>query len=144
MPEAAFIFLPAALCIDNNLSLCFEKEESKLQNDGMDRDELLRVLRAFQDQTGSVSFLSVFAVFADSRIDAAELASLESQARYIIRPVFAMEALEKLDDGNLLWETPAQPSAARPGNKPGMEWMRADQPLSWRNTLPIRARPVSR
>ena len=57
MPEAAFIFFPAALCFDNNLSLCFEKEESKLQNDGMDRDELLRVLRAFQDQTGSVSFL---------------------------------------------------------------------------------------
>jgi hypothetical protein len=42
-----------------------------------------------------------FAVFAGSPVEAAAFTSLESQARYITRPVLAMDALQKLDDGNL-------------------------------------------
>jgi hypothetical protein len=35
--------------------------------------------------------------------------SLESQARYITRPALAMDALQKLEDGNLALETPPDP-----------------------------------
>jgi hypothetical protein len=35
--------------------------------------------------------------------------SLESQARYITRPALAMDALHKMDDGNLVLETPPDP-----------------------------------
>jgi hypothetical protein len=42
-------------------------------------------------------------------VEAAEIASLEAQARYITRPVLAMDALEKLDDGRLVLETPPDP-----------------------------------
>src|SRR5512139_368846 len=41
--------------------------------------------------------------------DAAEIASMESQARYITRPVLAMDALRKPDDGSLVLETPPDP-----------------------------------
>ena len=37
------------------------------------------------------------------------MASIESQARYITRPVLAMDALEKLDNGRLVLETPPDP-----------------------------------
>ena len=50
-----------------------------------------------------------FSVFAGPPVEAAEIASLESQARYITRPVLAMDALEKLDDGSLVMETPPDP-----------------------------------
>ncbi len=50
-----------------------------------------------------------FSVFAGPPVDAAEIASLESQAGYITRPVLAMDALEKQADGNLVLETPPDP-----------------------------------
>ena len=50
-----------------------------------------------------------FSVFAGPPIEAAALTSLESQARYITRPALAMDALHKLEDGNLALETPPDP-----------------------------------
>jgi hypothetical protein len=50
-----------------------------------------------------------FSVFAGPPVEAAALASLESQARYITRPALAMDALQKLDDGNLALDTPPDP-----------------------------------
>ena len=50
-----------------------------------------------------------FSVYAGSPVDAAEVASLQSQARYITRPAVAMDALQKLDDGNLVMDTPPDP-----------------------------------
>jgi hypothetical protein len=50
-----------------------------------------------------------FSVFAGPPVEAAALASLESQGRYITRPALAMDALRKLDDGNLALETPPDP-----------------------------------
>ena len=49
-----------------------------------------------------------FSVYAGPRADAAEIPSMESQARYI-RPVLAVEALHRLDGGRLVLETPADP-----------------------------------
>jgi hypothetical protein len=49
-----------------------------------------------------------FSVFAGPPVVAA-LASLESQARYITRPALAMDAMQKLDGGNLALETPPDP-----------------------------------
>jgi hypothetical protein len=48
-------------------------------------------------------------VYAGPPLHAAEAASIEAQARYITRPVMAMDALKKLDDGSLLMETPRDP-----------------------------------
>jgi len=42
-------------------------------------------------------------------VDAAALAALESQSRYITRPALAMHALEKLQDGTLSLDTPPDP-----------------------------------
>jgi len=50
-----------------------------------------------------------FSVYAGAPVDAAESASMESQARYITRPVLAMDALEKHDDGRLVLKTPPDP-----------------------------------
>jgi hypothetical protein len=50
-----------------------------------------------------------FSVYAGPPVEAAEIASLESQARYIARPALAMDALDKRDDGNLVLETPPDP-----------------------------------
>jgi len=50
-----------------------------------------------------------FSVYAGPPVDAAQIASLESQARYIARPALAMDALQKLDDGNLVLQTPPDP-----------------------------------
>ena len=50
-----------------------------------------------------------FSVYAGPPVDAAEIASLESQARYITRPALAMDALRELDDGSLAMETPPDP-----------------------------------
>ena len=50
-----------------------------------------------------------FSVFAGPPVEAAALASLESQGRYITRPALAMDALRKLEDGNLALETPPDP-----------------------------------
>ena len=50
-----------------------------------------------------------FSVYAGPPVDAAEIASIASQARYITRPVLAMDALYRLDDGRLVLETPHDP-----------------------------------
>ncbi len=50
-----------------------------------------------------------FSVYAGPPVEAAEIASLESQARYITRPALAMDALRELDDGRLVMETPPDP-----------------------------------
>jgi hypothetical protein len=50
-----------------------------------------------------------FSVYAGPPVEAGEIASLESQARYITRPALAMDALHKLDNGNLVLETPPDP-----------------------------------
>ena len=50
-----------------------------------------------------------FSVFAGPPSDGAALASLESQGRYITRPTLAIDALQKLQDGNLVLETPPDP-----------------------------------
>jgi hypothetical protein len=50
-----------------------------------------------------------FSVFAGPRVHAASVTSLESQGRYITRPALAMDALQRLDDGNLALETPPDP-----------------------------------
>jgi hypothetical protein len=50
-----------------------------------------------------------FSFYAGPAVEASELTSLESQARYITRPALAMDALQKLDDGNLALETPPDP-----------------------------------
>jgi hypothetical protein len=42
-----------------------------------------------------------FSVYAGLAVNAAEIAFMESQARYITRPVLAMNALQRLDDGRL-------------------------------------------
>jgi hypothetical protein len=55
-----------------------------------------------------------FSVYAGPPVEAAEIASLESQARYITRPAVAMDALQKLDDGNLAMDTPSNPRTASP------------------------------
>ena len=50
-------------------------------------------------------------MYAGPPVQAAAIASLESQARYITRPVLAMDALEKLDDGSLVLKTPTDPKS---------------------------------
>ncbi|MBN1566281.1 MAG: transposase [Acidobacteria bacterium] len=64
-----------------------------------------------------------FSVYAGPPVDAAETASMESQARYITRPVLAMEALHRLDNGSLVLETPPDP-------KTGATSIELD-PLEW-------------
>jgi hypothetical protein len=51
-----------------------------------------------------------FSVYAGPPVDAAAIASIESQARYITRPVLATDALEKLDNGSLVLKTPPDPT----------------------------------
>ena len=65
-----------------------------------------------------------FSVFAGPPVDAAALATLESQCRYITRPALAMDALEKVDDGTLSLETPPDPrtSATQVALDP-LEWI---------------------
>ena len=50
-----------------------------------------------------------FSAFAGPPVDGAAVTALESQGRYIARPALAMDALRKLDDGNLALETPPDP-----------------------------------
>jgi hypothetical protein len=77
----------------------------------------LLLLRLHQAERLSESFMQNllswvhpgFSVYAGPPVDAAEIASIESQARYITRPVLAMDALEKLGDGRLVLETPPDP-----------------------------------
>jgi len=77
----------------------------------------LLLLRLHQAERLSESFMenmlgwvhSGFSVFAGPPVAAAEIASLESQARYITRPALGMQALDKLNDGNLVLETPPDP-----------------------------------
>jgi hypothetical protein len=77
----------------------------------------LLLLRLHQAERLSESFMQNllswvhpgFSVFAGLPVEAAEIAALESQARYITRPVLGMDALEKLDVGRLVLETPPDP-----------------------------------
>jgi hypothetical protein len=65
-----------------------------------------------------------FSVYAGPPVDAAETASMESQARYITRPVLAMDALEKLDNGSLALETPPDPrTGATSIERDPLEWI---------------------
>jgi hypothetical protein len=41
-----------------------------------------------------------FSVYGGPPVHAIEIATIERQARYITRPVLAMDALEKLDNGS--------------------------------------------
>ena len=50
-----------------------------------------------------------FSVDGGPPVDAAEIAALESQARYVTRPALGMDALRHLDDGSLVMETPPDP-----------------------------------
>jgi hypothetical protein len=50
-----------------------------------------------------------FTVFAGQPVEAGNLESLESQARYIARPAMAMEALQQRPDGTLAMETAPDP-----------------------------------
>ena len=65
-----------------------------------------------------------FSVYAGPAVEAAEIGPLESQARYITRPALAMDALQKLDDGNLVLETPPDPrSGATSITLDPLEWI---------------------
>jgi hypothetical protein len=67
---------------------------------------------------------SGFSVYAGPPVEAAEIASLESQARYITRPVLGMDALRKLDGGSLVMETPPDPkSGATSITLDALEWI---------------------
>ena len=91
----------------------------------------LLLLRLHQRERLSESFMHNlltwvhpgFSVYAGPPVNAAETASIESQARYITRPVLAMDALKKLDDGKLILETP-------PDTRTGATSMTLD-PLEW-------------
>jgi hypothetical protein len=80
----------------------------------------LLLLRLHQTERLSESFMQNllswvhpgFSVYAGPPVEASELTSLESQARYITRPALAMDALHKLDDGSLALETPPDPRTA--------------------------------
>jgi hypothetical protein len=50
-----------------------------------------------------------FTVFAGPPVEAGNLESLESQARYIARPAMAMDAIEQRRDGTFAMETPRDP-----------------------------------
>jgi hypothetical protein len=50
-----------------------------------------------------------FTVYAGPPVDAAQIASLVSQARYITRPAVDMDSLQKPDDGSLVMDTPPDP-----------------------------------
>jgi hypothetical protein len=50
-----------------------------------------------------------FSVYSWPPVNAAEIVSIEAQARYITRPVLGMDALRTLDDGSLVAETPPNP-----------------------------------
>ncbi len=63
-----------------------------------------------------------FSVYAGPPVEAAGIASLESQARYISRPALAMDALQKLDDGRLVLETPPDPRSGVISSR----WMRSN------------------
>ena len=65
-----------------------------------------------------------FSVYAGPPVNAAETASMESQARYITRPVLAMDALHRLDDGRPAPETPPDPKTGATSITLGpLEWI---------------------
>jgi hypothetical protein len=67
---------------------------------------------------------SGFSVYAGPPVDAAEIASMESQARYITRPALAMDALQSLDSGRLAMETPPNPrTGATSIDLDAIEWI---------------------
>jgi hypothetical protein len=67
---------------------------------------------------------SGFSVYAGPPVDVAEIASIESQARYITRPALAMDALQSLDGGRLVMETLPDPrTGATSIELDPMEWI---------------------
>jgi len=64
-----------------------------------------------------------FQVYAGSPVDAAEIASLQSQARYITRPAVAMDALQKLDDGKPGYGYPSRSKNRRDSSLDPLEWI---------------------
>jgi hypothetical protein len=99
----------------------------------------LLLLRLQQTERLSESFMgnllswvhSGFSVYAGPPVEAAEIASPESQTRYISRPVLALDALEKLDDGSLVLETPPDPrTGATSVPLDPLEWFTASRPIS--------------
>ncbi len=102
----------------------------------------LLLLRLHQAERLSESFmhnllswvLSGFSVYAGPPVQAGAIASLESQARYITRPVLAMEGLQKLDDGSLVMETTPDPrTGATSIELDPLEWIHriASQKILW-------------
>jgi hypothetical protein len=92
----------------------------------------LLLLRLHQKERLSESFMHNlltwvhpgFSLYAGPPADVAEIASMESQARYITRPVFAMDALCRLDDGSLVLQTPPDPrTGATPIELVPLEWI---------------------
>ncbi len=83
----------------------------------METFRCMLLLRLHQAERLSESFMQNllswvhpgFSVYAGPPVDAAEIASLESQARDITRPAVAMDALRELDEGRLVMETPPDP-----------------------------------
>jgi hypothetical protein len=50
-----------------------------------------------------------FSVFAGPPVEAGQVQTLESQARYITRPALSMDALKSQPDGSLTLQTPPDP-----------------------------------
>ena len=101
----------------------------------MEASRRMLLLRLHQAERLSESFMQYllswvhpgFSLYAGPPVDAAEIASLQSQARYITRPAVAMDALQKLDDGNLVMDTP-------PDSRTGATSITLD-PLEWIHRL---------
>jgi hypothetical protein len=75
-----------------------------------------------------------FAVYAGPPVNAAEIASLQSQVRYITRPVLEMDALRKLDGGSPVLETP--PILGR--LQPRLSWIHWNEFTASRRTFRVR------
>jgi hypothetical protein len=69
--------------------------------------------------------LPIRSVYAGSLVDVvAEIASIESQGRYITRPTLAMDAPQEIGDGRLMMETaPDPPLGATSIELSPLEWI---------------------
>jgi hypothetical protein len=92
----------------------------------------LLLLRLHQADRLSQSFMhnllswahTGFSVYAGPPLDASQITSIESQARYITRPVLAMDALHRLDDGSLVLKTTPDPrTGATSIELDALEWI---------------------
>jgi hypothetical protein len=72
-----------------------------------------------------------FSIYVGPPVEASEIVSLQSQARYITRPIMAMDALEKLADGNLVLKTLPDPKTGATSIKLDLlEWIHRITPIS--------------